>query len=161
MADSRLIATVTLRPAQSYSVLTTPGRRLHFHGGNAEIVTEPDLQYVLGMPNASIRPEERYHEHVALAIRNRPELKPAMADIDYGGRVMSSADYSAYWDATPVLDAMIAADEEALGTWNPPATWQDPMLDLVTDEPVFAAIAAAALTEAVHDPLRRRRSAKE
>lgn len=105
MQPSNRIAEAILTPAQSYTVTTTPGRKLHFLNGRAEIFTPSDLEYVLGLPNATVRPEPRYREDVAGRIAARDEMHPAKAGIDTGGLVLPAEQY-ADWIQHPPLETI-------------------------------------------------------
>lgn len=85
MRHDTVIADVFLKPAQSYTVTTMPGRKLKFLFGQATIVNDTDLDYVLNLPNATVRPTPRYLEHVALRIKNRDSLHRAVSEIDVDG----------------------------------------------------------------------------
>jgi hypothetical protein len=126
--NTNMIADVFLRPAQTYSVTTTPGHKLFFRVGRAEILTDADLDYVLGLPNASIRPTPRWHEHVVARINARSEFKPAQAEIDYEGVLCSAQDFAVQKEQpladVPDIEQLFAGTppEEDAPDWNFPTT---------------------------------------
>lgn len=147
MQHDTLIADVFLRPAQTYSVVTKPGRKLKFLYGAAQIVNDEDLDYVLNLPNASVRPTPRYTEHVALRIRDRDELHPAKAEIDVEGRILTCEQFVAaltelerlraepayYAEAIPPTEPVLAQSQSPIEPFDPPAVavwtdddWQEP-----------------------------------
>lgn len=115
MQHGDVIAEVYLRPARSYTVKPTPGRRLVFDRGYARVHTDAELDYVLGLPEALIEPVDRYSEHIAQRIAAREEHRPARASMDLTPGTCLASEYPALLKDHPAPVTVIEpepADED-------------------------------------------------
>lgn len=85
-----LIADVYLRPPRTEPRNTTPGRRLDFRGGHTQVWDERDMLFVLKMPDAVIKPVERFYSHIPIWIGQCGELTPAVAELDMHDKVFNA-----------------------------------------------------------------------
>jgi hypothetical protein len=88
-----LLGEVWLNPPNTYSVHTRPGRRLNFLAGHADLYIDADVQYVLGMPGATLRPTESTVDALVMLIEARDPLAAVHARIDWDGTVQSAAEF--------------------------------------------------------------------
>lgn len=141
MRNDGQIATVFLRPAESYSVITTPGRKLNFNNGRADILAQGDLEFVLGMPNAVIYPEPRFLDAVADTILKRESTK---AQVDSGSGPGPAGSWALHTTALARLAAQIAIEQAEAEE----AAAREPLPEADPDEIINALRAQLAAAEA-------------
>lgn len=90
-----LIAEVYLVPPQSFSMQSAPGSRIDFRSGYAKIFRETDIPFILRMPNAVLKPDPRYYDHVGPWITKCGENNPARCKIDMHNLVLDAANFVA------------------------------------------------------------------